>query len=130
MYSRKESGEGIARNWASHSRWAFAASAVKPRRSSAREGAAASNRTLSGSAASELAITRIRTNLAGRVRDGSRALRGWFISFGVNLQARRGSDYGSHKVIADFDAELFGVGDLDDRTGEVAVLVALRQVGE
>src|SRR3989454_11980320 len=45
MYSRKESGEGIARNLASHSRWALADSAVKPRRSPVGGGAAPSSTT-------------------------------------------------------------------------------------
>src|SRR5437867_12905258 len=41
MYSRRESGLGMARNFASHSRSTLAASAPKPRRASLGGGAAA-----------------------------------------------------------------------------------------
>src|SRR5687767_13339304 len=36
----------------------------------------------------------------------------------------------SDKIVADLDAVLRGVGDLDDRAGVLAVTVALREIGE
>src|SRR5216684_6398477 len=70
MYARRESGEGIARNLASHSRSAFADSAVKPRRSPAAVGVRPSSTTkaVSGaSGANERAGVRMR-NLTSEMR--------------------------------------------------------------
>src|SRR6185295_6820793 len=66
MYSRSESGDGIARNLASHSRWAFADSAVKPRSSPVGAGARARSRRPRPQAAIERAVTRIRTEPRGK----------------------------------------------------------------
>src|SRR5882672_9131669 len=67
MYARSESGDGIARNLASHSRWALADSAVKPRSSPVGEGARARSRIPRPQAAIGRVLTRIRTEPRGRV---------------------------------------------------------------
>src|SRR5213594_188366 len=95
MYWRSESGEGIARNLASHSRWALADAAVKPRRSSLEEGAAASNRTPRAQATSGRAVKRIRV--------GPRFEKGWFISFWWNLQADSAAGGARPRSLNDLD---------------------------
>src|SRR6267143_903914 len=67
MYARSESGDGIARNLASHSRWTLADSAVKPRSAPAGEGARARSRIPRPQAAIGRVLTRIRTKPRGRV---------------------------------------------------------------
>src|SRR3989442_9726232 len=70
MYSRSESGDGIARNLASQSRWTLADSAVKPRRSPVGAGARARSRMPRPQAAIGRALMRIRTGPRGRVVGG------------------------------------------------------------
>src|SRR5438128_12686159 len=72
MYSRSESGDGIARNLASQSRWTLADSAVKPRRSPVAAGARARTRMPRPQAAIGRALMRIRTEPRGRVVGGGR----------------------------------------------------------
>src|SRR5437867_7571739 len=71
MYSRSESGDGIARNLASQSRWTLADSAVKPRRSPVGAGARARSRMPRPQAAIGRALMRIRTGPRGRVVGGA-----------------------------------------------------------
>src|SRR5881296_4633894 len=71
MYSRSESGDGIARNLASQSRWTLADSAVKPRRSPVGAGARARSRMPRPQAAIGRALMRIRTEPRGRVVGGA-----------------------------------------------------------
>src|SRR5439155_22681034 len=71
MYSRSESGDGMARNLVSHSRSAFADSDVKPRRSPMVEGARPS-RAPRPSASSRRADRRM--NAKPRVKEGMVAL--------------------------------------------------------
>src|SRR5213083_2876888 len=70
MYSRSESGDGIARNLASQSLWTLADSAVKPRRSPVGAGARARSRMPRPQAAIGRALMRIRTEPRGRVGRG------------------------------------------------------------
>src|SRR6266550_3324008 len=70
MYSRSESGDGIARNLVSQSRWTLADSAVKPRRSPVAAGARARSRMPRPQAAIGRALMRIRTEPRGRVVGG------------------------------------------------------------
>src|SRR6059058_5904427 len=70
MYSRSESGDGIARNLASQSRWTLADSAVKPRRSPVGAGARARSRMPRPQAVIGRALMRIRTEPRGRVVGG------------------------------------------------------------
>src|SRR5207253_9612924 len=72
MYSRSESGDGIARNLASQSRWTLADSAVKPRRSPVGAGARARSRMPRPQAVIGRALMRIRTEPRGRVVGGGR----------------------------------------------------------
>src|SRR2546427_12799538 len=67
MYSRSESGDGIARNLVSQSRWTLADSAVKPRRSPLGAGARARSRIPRPQAAIGRALRRIRTEPRARV---------------------------------------------------------------
>src|SRR2546430_16224324 len=76
MYSRSESGDGIARNLASQSRWTLADSAVKPRRSPIGAGARARSRMPRPQAAIGRALMRIRTEPRGRVVGGPGGGRG------------------------------------------------------
>src|SRR5437763_16453359 len=71
MYSRSESGLGIARNLASHSRSAFAASAEEPGRSRTDEGAAARKNALQVDATSARAIRRIRSHISCPSKEGA-----------------------------------------------------------
>src|SRR5439155_3094104 len=76
MYSRSESGDGIARNLVSQSRWTLADSAVKPRRSPVAAGARARSRMPRPQAAIGRALMRIRTEPRGRVVGGPGGGRG------------------------------------------------------
>src|SRR5438046_7453067 len=71
MYSRSESGDGIARNLVSQSRWTLADSAVKPRRSPVGAGARARSRMPRPQAAIGRALMSIRTEPRGRVVGGA-----------------------------------------------------------
>src|SRR5207247_9593496 len=71
MYSRSESGDGIARNLVSQQRWPLAAPAVKPRRSPVGAGARARSRMPRPQAAIGRALMSIRTEPRGRVVGGA-----------------------------------------------------------
>src|SRR5207244_282581 len=80
MYSRSESGAGIARNLASQSRWALDDAAVKPRRS-AEEGAVASRSRPRATAAGGRTVERIAGSRFGWP-DGLPASAGLFKGWG------------------------------------------------